>query len=123
MSSAFPKRISSVFATISDGLIGLVREIAPAVLFFFIAFLLIFILFKLFVSQYAIEFSALSKAAVAALQKAGLYDEVKGKLVYGENISQAAQFAESGNAQAGILALSPEPAQVILGPSCWPAGK
>jgi molybdate transport system substrate-binding protein len=52
------------------------------------------------------EHAPYGKAAVAALQKAGLYDEVKSKLVYGENISQAAQFAESGNAQAGILALS-----------------
>jgi hypothetical protein len=41
--------------------------LAPVVLYFFAAFLLIFVLFKLFVSQYAIEFSALSKAAVAAL--------------------------------------------------------
>jgi molybdate transport system substrate-binding protein len=46
------------------------------------------------------------RAAVAALQKAGIYEQVKGKLVYGENISQAAQFAQSGNAQAGIVAMS-----------------
>lgn len=46
------------------------------------------------------------QAAVAALQKAGLYNETKSRLVYGENISQAAQFAESGSAQVGILALS-----------------
>jgi len=52
------------------------------------------------------EHAPYGKAAVAALQKAGLYDEVKSKLVYGENISQAAQFAESGNAQVGILALA-----------------
>jgi molybdate transport system substrate-binding protein len=31
---------------------------------------------------------------------------VKAKLVYGENISQAAQFVQSGNAQAGIVAMS-----------------
>ena len=31
---------------------------------------------------------------------------VRAKLVLGENISQAAQFAQSGNAQAGIVALS-----------------
>ena len=37
---------------------------------------------------------------------AGVYDAVKDRLVLGENISQAAQFAESGNADAGILALS-----------------
>lgn len=46
------------------------------------------------------------RAAVAALQKAGIYDQVKPKLVYGENISQAAQFVQSGNAQAGIVAMS-----------------
>lgn len=46
------------------------------------------------------------RAAVAALQKAGIYERVKSKLVYGENISQAAQFVQSGNAQAGIIALS-----------------
>ena len=46
------------------------------------------------------------RAAVAALQKAGIYEQVKTKLVYGENISQAAQFVQSGNAQAGIVAMS-----------------
>ncbi len=46
------------------------------------------------------------RAAVSALQKAGIYEQVRKKLVYGENISQAAQFAQSGNAQAGIVALS-----------------
>lgn len=46
------------------------------------------------------------RAAVAALQKAGIYEQVKAKLVYGENISQAAQFVQSGNAQAGIIAHS-----------------
>jgi len=45
-------------------------------------------------------------AAVSALQKAGIYEKVKAKLVYGENISQAAQFVQSGNAQAGIIAHS-----------------
>jgi molybdate transport system substrate-binding protein len=45
-------------------------------------------------------------AALAALKKAGIYEQVKGKLVYGENISQAAEFVQSGNAQAGIVALS-----------------
>lgn len=46
------------------------------------------------------------RAAMAALKSAGVYDEVKSKLVYGENISQAAQFVQSGNAQAGIIAMS-----------------
>ena len=56
-----------MLTVIKERVIGLVREIAPALIFFFIAFLLIFVLFKLFVTQYAIEFSALSKAAVTAL--------------------------------------------------------
>jgi molybdate transport system substrate-binding protein len=46
------------------------------------------------------------RAAISALQKAGIYDAVKSKLVYGENISQAAQFVQSGTAHAGIIALS-----------------
>jgi molybdate transport system substrate-binding protein len=46
------------------------------------------------------------RAAVAALQKAGIYEQVKAKLVFGENILQAAQFVQSGNAQVGIVALS-----------------
>lgn len=45
-------------------------------------------------------------AAVAALKHAGIYDQVKDRLVLGENVSQAAQFVESGNAQAGLVALA-----------------
>lgn len=41
-----------------------------------------------------------------ALMSLGLWDKVEKKLVYGENIAQAAQFVTSGNAQVGILALS-----------------
>lgn len=52
------------------------------------------------------EHAPYGRAAVAALQESGVYAEVKPKLVFGENISQAAQFAESGSAQVGILALS-----------------
>jgi molybdate transport system substrate-binding protein len=52
------------------------------------------------------EHAPYGRAAVAALQKAGIYEQVKPKLVYGENISQAAQFVQSGNAQAGIVAMS-----------------
>jgi len=46
------------------------------------------------------------RAAVAALEHEGLAATVRPKLVLGENISQAAQFVQSGNAEAGILALS-----------------
>jgi molybdate transport system substrate-binding protein len=46
------------------------------------------------------------RAAESALENFKLYDRVRDKLVLGENISQTAQFVESGNAQVGILALS-----------------
>jgi molybdate transport system substrate-binding protein len=52
------------------------------------------------------EHAPYGRAAVAAMQAAGIYEEVKAKLVFGENVSQAAQFVQSGNAQAGIIALS-----------------
>ncbi len=52
------------------------------------------------------EHAPYGRAAVAALQHEGLYERVRSKLVLGENISQAAQFVESGNAEAGIIALS-----------------
>jgi len=45
----------------------LFRELVPRVLFFFAAFGMLFLLFKLFVAQYSIEYSAFAKAAVAAL--------------------------------------------------------
>ena len=41
-----------------------------------------------------------------ALQHAGLWDDIQPFLVLGENVSQAAQFALSGNADGGIIALS-----------------
>lgn len=41
-----------------------------------------------------------------ALQHAGLWDDIQPFLVQGENVSQAAQFALSGNAEGGIIALS-----------------
>jgi molybdate transport system substrate-binding protein len=46
------------------------------------------------------------RAAVAAMRHAGIYDRVKERLVLGESVSQAAQFVVSGNADAGIIALS-----------------
>jgi len=46
------------------------------------------------------------RAAEAALTHFGIYDQVAAKLVLGENVAQAAQFVESGNAQAGLIALS-----------------
>jgi len=56
------------------------------------------------------------KRAEEALRASGIWEKVEGKLVFGENISQTAQFAESGNAQVGMIALS-----LVLGPEM--AGK
>lgn len=57
------------------------------------------------------------KAAVAAMQSANVYDAAKPKLVFGENISQTAQLVDSGNAEAGIIALA-----LALGPSLSASG-
>jgi hypothetical protein len=53
--------------SIKRSIVGLFFEMAPTVLFFFVAFMLMGVLFKLFVSRYQIEFSAFARAAVAAL--------------------------------------------------------
>jgi molybdate transport system substrate-binding protein len=57
------------------------------------------------------------RAAVAALRHEQLYEQVRGKLVLGENISQAAQFVQTGNAEVGMLALS-----LALAPALKSAG-
>lgn len=44
--------------------------------------------------------------AEEALRAAGVWDQVKDKLVLGENIAQTAQFVQTGNAQVGIIALA-----------------
>ena len=46
------------------------------------------------------------RAAVAAMEHFKVYDQVKDRLILGENISQAAQFIESGACDVGIIALS-----------------
>jgi molybdate transport system substrate-binding protein len=45
-------------------------------------------------------------AAMATLEKLGLTESVRGRLVQGENIAQAHQFVASGNAELGFVALS-----------------
>ncbi len=52
------------------------------------------------------EHAPYGRRAVEALRAAGVWDAVQPKLVYGENIAQAAQFVQSGNAPVGIIALS-----------------
>lgn len=46
------------------------------------------------------------QAARQALQKAGVWPQTSSKLVFGENVQQTLQFAQSGNAEAAIVALS-----------------
>lgn len=46
------------------------------------------------------------KRAEEALRAAGVWEQVAGKLVMGENIAQTAQFVQTGNAQIGLIALS-----------------
>lgn len=46
------------------------------------------------------------KRAEEALKVAGVWPQLERKLVYGENISQTAQFVQTGNAEVGIIALS-----------------
>jgi molybdate transport system substrate-binding protein len=46
------------------------------------------------------------RAAAEALRKMKMYDEVSPHFVVGENITQTAQFVESGNAQLGLISLT-----------------
>lgn len=61
------------------------------------------------VTRFAIanpEHAPYGKRAEEALRHVGLWDAIQPRLVLGENVSQAAQFAMSGNAQGGIVAYS-----------------
>jgi molybdate transport system substrate-binding protein len=55
------------------------------------------------------------RAAKAALERDGLWDAVRPRLVIGENVAQAAQFVQSGNAQVGIISLATLSAPRIAG--------
>lgn len=72
------------------------------------------------------EHAPYGRAARTALKTAGLWDKVEDKLVLGENVSQAAQYATTGSAAGGIiaysLALSPKVSalgQFALIPAAW----
>jgi molybdate transport system substrate-binding protein len=52
------------------------------------------------------EHAPYGKAAREALESAGIWKEVEPKLVYGENVRQTMQYAETGNADVAIIALS-----------------
>lgn len=58
------------------------------------------------------------RAAEAAMRKLGVYEAVADRLVLGENISQTAQFVESGAADVGVIALS-----LALAPSMRAKGR
>jgi molybdate transport system substrate-binding protein len=52
------------------------------------------------------EHAPYGRAAKAAMEKLGFADALKGKLVVAENIAQTAQYADSGNADAGLISLT-----------------
>jgi molybdate transport system substrate-binding protein len=58
------------------------------------------------------------RAAREALQKAGIWEKLQDRIILGENVSQAAQFAASANASGGIIAYS-----LALTPVLKKAGK
>ena len=58
-------------------------------------------------------------AARAALQKEGLWTALKSRLVLGENIAQTAQFIQTGNVDAGLVALSLVAAPKMKGKGKW----
>lgn len=58
------------------------------------------------------------RATEEALAKLGLSDVAKPKLVFGENITQTAQFVSTGNADAGFVALS-----LVLSPNLKEKGR
>jgi molybdate transport system substrate-binding protein len=58
------------------------------------------------------------RAAEAAIRSAGIWDRVGRRLVLGENVAQAAQFVQSGAADAGVIAKS-----VAVSPEMRRAGR
>lgn len=52
------------------------------------------------------ELAPYGDRAIACLKQAGLFEKVKDKIIYADNISQTAQFAQTGNAEVAFLALS-----------------
>ncbi|HEX9173905.1 MAG TPA: molybdate ABC transporter substrate-binding protein, partial [Telluria sp.] len=51
-------------------------------------------------------FAPYGRAARTALERQGLWERVAPRLVIGENIAQATQFVQTGNAQVGIVSLA-----------------
>ena len=65
------------------------------------------------------EVAPYGAAAVAALKKLGVHEAVSGRLVLGENVAQAAQFVQSGAAEAGVISLSLALAPKMKDAGCW----
>lgn len=65
------------------------------------------------------EHAPYGEAAVAAMRADGVYDDVRPKLVLGENVAQAAEFVQSGNADAGIVAKSLVLSDPVRGVGRW----
>jgi molybdate transport system substrate-binding protein len=73
------------------------------------------------VNRFAIanpDIAPYGKAAEAVLRKRGLWDAIRSRLVLGDTIAQAAQFATTGNAVGGLLAYS-----LVLAPGLAARGK
>jgi molybdate transport system substrate-binding protein len=73
------------------------------------------------VSRFAIanpDHAPYGRAAMQALKHAGLWEGLQQVLVLGENVSQAAQFATTGNSQGGIIAHA-----LALAPQMQPMGR
>jgi len=52
------------------------------------------------------EHAPYGRAAVAAMKRDNVYDKISGKVVLGENVSQAASFVVAGSADIGIVPVS-----------------
>jgi molybdate transport system substrate-binding protein len=52
------------------------------------------------------EHAPYGKAAKQALDRAGVWKDVEKKIVYGENIQQTLEYAQTGNADVALVALS-----------------
>jgi molybdate transport system substrate-binding protein len=59
------------------------------------------------------------RSAETALKSAGLYEALKPKLVFGENIAQAAQYLQTGAAEAGLISSSQALAPALAGGLTW----
>lgn len=65
-----------------------------------------------------VESAPYGRAAKQALEQLGLWNDLSAKFVFGENITQTAQFVESGGADLGFVALS-----LVLSPALQSHGR